>query len=320
MHADGVVRSGRKSNVAWRRGAQLDVDPHPIPHSARIAIVQSCPRTVRSCATARLARRMTGHARREEGVARYADKKAVVTGGTIGMGLAIAKALVDEGAEVLLTGRDQTKLDIAQRELRRRAHAVRSDAGSLTDIAALAAHVRNRLGRIDALFINAGHCTMAMLEQVTEADYDQTFAINTKGPYFTVQQLAPLINDGGALVFTTSVADEVGYPGMSVYAGTKAALRSFAQGFAAELLDRGIRANALSPGFVKTPTMGLTAASDEERAAFELEGAVSTPMKRIASAEEVARAALFLAFEATFTTGTELVIDGGLTTISLPHQ
>lgn len=252
-------------------------------------------------------------------MARYADKKAVVTGGTIGMGLAIARALVDEGAEVLLTGRDQTKLEIAQRELGRRAHAVRSDAGSLTDIAALAAQVRDRLGRVDALFINAGHCTMAMLEQVTEMDYDRTFAINTKGPYFTVQQLAPLLNDGGALVFTTSVADEVGYPGMSVYAGTKAALRSFAQGFAAELLGRRIRANSLSPGFVKTPTMGLSGASDEERAAFEVEGAVSTPMKRIASADEVARAALFLAFEATFTTGTELVIDGGLTTISLPH-
>jgi NAD(P)-dependent dehydrogenase (short-subunit alcohol dehydrogenase family) len=126
------------------------------------------------------------------------------------------------------------------------------------------------------------------------------------------------VRDGGAFVFITSIGAELGYPGMSVYSGSKAALRSFAQGFAAELVARNIRVNALSPGFVKTPTMGIEA-SEAERAAFVTEGEKLTPLGRIGSLDEVARAALFLAFEATFTTGAELLLDGGLTQMHLPE-
>ncbi|RKH35277.1 SDR family oxidoreductase [Corallococcus praedator] len=251
---------------------------------------------------------------------RYAGKKAVVTGGTQGMGLATVKALLDAGAEVLFTGRNEKSLEVARRELGPRAHAVRSDTSSLADIDALARAVEEKLGRVDFVFINAGFARLGMFEHVTEQVYDQTFDINTKGAYFTAQRLAPLVNEGGAFVFTTSVANVTGVPGMSVYSGSKAALRSFAQGLAAELLPRRIRVNAVSPGFIKTPTMGVDGASAEELAAFEKEGNDTTPMGRIGSPEEVARAVLFLAFEATFTTGAELPVDGGLTQVATPHR
>ncbi|WP_437339273.1 SDR family oxidoreductase [Sorangium sp. So ce394] len=242
----------------------------------------------------------------------YAGKKAVVTGGTHGMGLATVKALLDGGAEVLLTGKNERNVEAARRELGSRANVARSDMGSMADIDALFAIVRDTLGQIDLLFVNAGVASLETLDQVTEASYDWTFGVNTKGAFFTVQRLVPLMRDGGAIVFTTSIANEGGSPGMSVYAGSKAALRSFAQVFAAELLPRQIRVNAVSPGFIKTPTMGIAGASAEALAAFEQEGREVTPMKRIGTPDEVARAVLFLAFEATFTTGVELPVDGGL--------
>ncbi|WP_163990963.1 SDR family oxidoreductase [Pyxidicoccus caerfyrddinensis] len=251
---------------------------------------------------------------------RYAGRKAVVTGGSIGMGLATVKALLAGGAEVLLTGRNEKNLEAARRELGPRAHVVRSDTSSLADIEALARVVEEKLGRVDFVFINAGVAQLTPLGHVSEEEYDQTFDINTKGAYFTVQRLAPLVREGGSFVFTTSVANVKGIPGMSAYAGSKAALRSFAQGFAAELLPRGIRVNAVSPGFIKTPTLGVAKASKEELAAFEQEGNTITPMGRIGTAEEVAKAALFLAFEATFTTGAELPVDGGLTQVAGPHR
>lgn len=251
---------------------------------------------------------------------RYAGKKAVITGGTIGMGLATAKALLEGGAEVLLTGRNERHLEAARRELGTRAHVVASDAASLADIAALGALVEQKLGRIDLLHVNAGVAELEPFEQVSEASYDHQFDVNTKGAYFTVQHLAALIRDGGAIVFTSSIADEGGSAGMSVYGATKAALRSFASGFAAELVPRGIRVNVVSPGFIKTPTLGVAGASDAQRAAFEILGDQITPMKRHGSAEEVARAVLFLAFDATFTTGARLTVDGGLGQHLTPPQ
>lgn len=253
-------------------------------------------------------------------MSRFTGKKAVVTGGTHGIGLATVRALLDDGASVLLTGRDPSNLEAARRDLGPRAIAVRSDTSSLADIEALAARVKDELGRFDLLFVNAGFATLDPFAQVTEASYDRVFGINTKGAFFTVQRLAPLIVDGGSIVFTTSIANEGGNPGMTVYAGSKAAVRSFTQGFAAELLPRRIRVNAVSPGFIKTPTMGVSNTTDELRAAFEKEGNLITPMKRIGTPEEVASAVLFLAFDATFTTGVELAVDGGLgQSIAAPH-
>lgn len=253
-------------------------------------------------------------------MSRLAGKTAVVTGGTHGIGLATVRALIAGGARVLLTGRDPGNLEAARRELGARAIVLGSDTSSLSDIDALADRARAELGHIDLLFINAGFAALEPFAQVTEAAYDRVFAINTRGAFFTVQRLEPLIVDGGAIVFTTSIANQGGNPGMTVYAGSKAALRSFAQGLAAELLPRRIRVNAVSPGFIKTPTMGVAETSDELRAAFEREGNTLTPMGRIGAPEEVAAAVLFLGFDATFTTGVELAVDGGLgQNLAPPH-
>jgi NAD(P)-dependent dehydrogenase (short-subunit alcohol dehydrogenase family) len=182
----------------------------------------------------------------------------------------------------------------------------------MADINQLREIVEEKLGQVDFVFINAGIARLEPFDQVTEATYDQTFNVNTKGAFFTAQRLAPLVKEGGAFVFTTSIADGRGTPGMSVYAGSKAALRSFAHVLAAELLPRGIRVNVVSPGFIKTETMGAAGLSEGEKAAFEKVGDAITPMKRHGTVEEVAHVVLFLAFDATFSTGGTLFVDGGL--------
>jgi NAD(P)-dependent dehydrogenase (short-subunit alcohol dehydrogenase family) len=245
-------------------------------------------------------------------MSRYAGKKAVVTGGTHGMGRAIVDALLDGGAEVVLTGRSEITVEKARTDLEARpAHVVRSDASSMADIAALGTFVADTLGTVDAVFVNHGIAEIDQpLEAVTEVSYDRQFAVNAKGAFFTVQRLAPLVRDGGAIVLTTVANDHI-FPGMSAYSGSKEALRAFGQVLAAEFLPRRIRVNAVAPGFIKTPTMGVAGMSDAERAAFEEQGGTITPLQRMGTVEEVATAALFLAFDATFTTGVELAVDGG---------
>ncbi|MER6995217.1 SDR family oxidoreductase [Streptomyces sp. NPDC000410] len=241
----------------------------------------------------------------------FAGKKAVVTGGTHGMGLAIVEALLDGGAEVVLTGRNEKTLEEARTELNRRpAHVVRSDATSMADIDALGTLAAETLGRVDALFVNHGTAEFQTLAEATEESFDRQFAINTKGAFFTVQRLAPLIPDGGSILFTT-VSNDVIFPGLSAYSGAKEALRAISQVLAAELLPRRIRVNALAPGFIETPTMGVVGLTDQQRADFLKQGEQSTPLRRNGTVEEVARAALFLAFDATCTTGVELPVDGG---------
>ncbi|MFE5711074.1 SDR family oxidoreductase [Streptomyces sp. NPDC056501] len=245
---------------------------------------------------------------------KYAGKKAVVIGGTHGMGLAMVQGLLDGGAEVLLTGRNKDNIETARKDLDGKAvHVLRSDVASMDDIAELGAEVEKKLGRVDSVFVNVGYAALEPIALVTEETYDRQFGVNTKGVFFTVQKLAPLMNDNGSIVFTTSIANVTGTPGMGVYSGAKAAVRSFAQVFAAELLPRGIRVNSVSPGFIHTPTMGIADATAEERAILSQVGDALTPMKRHGTPEEVATAALFFAFDATFTTGVELVVDGGLT-------
>jgi NAD(P)-dependent dehydrogenase (short-subunit alcohol dehydrogenase family) len=245
-------------------------------------------------------------------MSRFQGKKAVVIGGTHGMGLAVAQTLIAGGAKVLITGRNGTNLADARQALGSSVHAVRSDIASMADIAALGAQVGQKLGEIDFLHVNAGVSELQPFDQVTEASYDRQFNINTRGAFFTTQRLIPLIKDGGAIVFTSSIAEDSGIPGMGVYSATKAALSAFGKVLAAELLPRGIRVNVVSPGFIDTPTMGVAGASAEERAAFIKVGNEVTPMKRHGTPDEVARAVLFLAFDATFTTGERIKVDGGL--------
>jgi NAD(P)-dependent dehydrogenase (short-subunit alcohol dehydrogenase family) len=238
-------------------------------------------------------------------------KKAVVTGGTHGMGLAIVRELLARGAEVVLTGRNERNIEEARTALKgEAAHVVRSDAASMADIAALGDLAQERLGSVDYLFVNHGIAQFAELAEVTEEAWDRHFAVNTKGAFFTVQRLAPLLNDGGAVVFTT-VANDVVFPGLAAYSASKEAMRAFAHVLAVELLPRKIRVNSVAPGYIKTPTMGVADLTEEERREFERQGDESTPLRRNGTVEEVAAAALFLAENATFTTNVELAVDGG---------
>lgn len=247
-------------------------------------------------------------------------KNALVIGGTHGIGLATAQRLIARGARVAVTGRTAATLASARTALGADALVLDSDVTKLSAIDTLADDVRKHFGHIDFLHVNAGISELEPFDRVTEASFDRQFSINTKGAFFTVQRLAPLIADGGSIVFTSSIADEGGEPGMIVYSATKAAIVSFVSGFAAELLPRGIRVNAVSPGFVDTPTKGAANLTDAERATFEALGNAITPMRRHGTADEVARAVVFLGFDATYTTGTRLAVDGGLgQKISMPH-
>lgn len=241
---------------------------------------------------------------------KYQDKNVVITGGSSGFGLATAQLLVDEGARVLITGRDQDRLDSARARLGDTAIAVRSDAASLPDIDALADRVKIEFGTVDALFANAGINGFAPFEATSEEMFDQLLTVNAKGPYFTVQRLAPLLAAGSGVVLTTSVAGALGLPLLSAYAAGKAALRSMTRTLARELLPQGIRVNAVGPGPIDS---GILEKSMPRDAAEQTKAqmAADNPMSRMGIPAEVARAVLFLAFEATYTTGAELVVDGG---------
>src|SRR5271166_2000919 len=242
---------------------------------------------------------------------RYEAKRAVIIGGTSGMGLATAKMLLDGGARVLVTGRSQAGLDSAQKELGKGALVVSSDARSLTDIDSLASRVKAEFDTFDLLFVNAGFSIRAPLESITEAVYDEMFNLNAKGPFFAVQKVAPLINRGGSIVFTTSIANVKGMPGNASYGAAKAALRSFARTLAAELVPREIRVNAVRPGPIDTPIIekAFPGKGEADQIREKMTGMV--PMKRWGTSDEIAKAVLFLAFDATFTTGAELPVDGG---------
>ncbi|MET3548404.1 NAD(P)-dependent dehydrogenase (short-subunit alcohol dehydrogenase family) [Paenibacillus favisporus] len=241
---------------------------------------------------------------------KYEGKRVVITGGSSGFGLETAKMLVDEGALVLITGRTQSTLDSALRQLGNNAVAVVSDASSLSDINALADRVKAEFGTIDALFVNAGVTRFVPFESVTEEVYDEVLAINAKGPYFTVQKLVPLLNEGSGVVLTTSVANVLGIPMISAYAASKAALRSMTRSLARELLPRKIRVNAVSPGPIDTGILDRSMpaeAAEQTKAQMRQEN----PMLRFGEPSEVAKAVAFLAFDATYTTGAELPVDGG---------
>ena len=242
---------------------------------------------------------------------RHQDKKVVIIGGTSGMGLATAKMLLDGGARALVTGRSKAGLESAQKELGKGAIVVSSDARSLTDIDALASRVKAEFDTFDLLFVNAGFGLFASLENTTETTYDEMFNLNAKGPFFAVQKLAPLMNQGGAVVLTSSIANVKGMSTLAAYGGAKAALRSFARVFAAELLPRGIRVNAVSPGPIDTPIIGKAFPDKDVAAQVTGQMREANPMRRFGTSEEVAKAVLFLAFDATYTTGAELPVDGG---------
>ena len=244
-------------------------------------------------------------------MAKLAGKIALISGGTSGIGAATARLFQSEGATVVVTGSSQASVAAAEAELPG-VEALVSDAADIAATKALVDQVKARHGRIDVLFVNAGFAKFAPIDQIDEAFFDRQFDLNVKGAFFLMQHAIPAIPDGGAIILTASVAgSNGGLGGSTVYGATKAAVRSFGRSFAKELLPRRIRVNTISPGPIVTPLLdkGL---SPQEKVAF-IEGAKTrVPLARTGTPEEVAAAALYLAADATFTTGAELFVDGGI--------
>jgi NAD(P)-dependent dehydrogenase (short-subunit alcohol dehydrogenase family) len=244
---------------------------------------------------------------------KLSGKIALVTGGSSGIGLATAKRLVTEGAYVFITGRRQAELDAAVKEIGSNVTAIRSDVANLADLDRLFDTIKQQKGRLDVLFANAGGGEFVPLEQVTEAHFDKYFGINVKGTLFTVQKALPLMPAGAAIVINGSMVSIKGFPAFGVYSATKAALRSFARTWSVDLRGRNIRVNVVSPGTVITPgyknELGLT---DEQIAQMKTQAATTTPLGRVGTPDEIAKAVVFLASDdSSYVTGIELFVDGG---------
>ncbi len=226
------------------------------------------------------------------------------------MGLATARLMKDEGAVVLVTGRTAANVDSAREQLGNGAIVLLSDASKLAEIGDLGDHIEAVFGGLDALFVSAGITRNEAVPDATEDAFDDVFDVNAKGAYFTLQRLAPLVREGGGIVLTTSVANVKGLPSTSIYAASKAALRSMARTFARELIPRGVRVNAVSPGPIDTGILDRSMPAEAAQA-LKTQMTATNPMGRFGTPDEIAKAVPFLAFDATFTTGAELVVDGG---------
>jgi NAD(P)-dependent dehydrogenase (short-subunit alcohol dehydrogenase family) len=239
-------------------------------------------------------------------------KIALITGGTSGIGAETAKLFQAEGATVIVTGSSQASVDEVRASLPG-VEAIVSNAADIAASKALVEQVKARHGRIDVLFVNAGRAKFAPIDQVDEAFFDGQFDTNVKGAYFLVKHAAPVIADGGAVILTASVAGSTGgLPGASIYGATKAALRSFGRTLAREFAPRGIRVNTISPGAIDTPIFLKNGYPQAAADAFLESARTRIPLARPGQPDEVARAALYLAADATYTTGAELFVDGGL--------
>jgi len=247
---------------------------------------------------------------------KHEGKVALITGGTSGIGLATAERLALEGATVVVTGRRQSALDAAVRRIGQRVTGVRGDIGSLGDLEQLFAEIRDLHGRLDILFANAGSGHLLPLGAITEEHVDDTFRVNVKGTLFTVQKALPLMQDGSAIVINGSMAGSKGMPAFSVYAASKAALRSFARGWTVDLKGRGIRVNVVAPGTIITPGYKTGGLTDEQIEGFKVMASAAAPLGRTGTEDEVAKAVSFLASDdASYITGVELFVDGGTSQI-----
>ncbi len=244
-------------------------------------------------------------------MANHQGKIAVITGGTSGIGFATAQLLAAEGAYVFITGRRATELDAAVKRIGKNVTGVQGDVSNLADLDRLYGVVKREKGHIDILFANAGVAQKAPLGSITEEHFDREFGINVKGALFTVQKALPLLRDGSSVILNASVVASKGFPAVSVYSATKAALRSFARTWTTDLKERKIRVNVVSPGPIDTPGLqGLNNATSEQLTEVF---AGNVPLGRTGHPDDVAKAVAFLASdESSFITGSELFVDGGI--------
>ena len=244
------------------------------------------------------------------------NKVALITGGNSGIGLATAKLFQKGGAKVVITGRRHDVLQAAAKEIGGGTTGITNDTSNMADIDNLYQEVEKLHGKIDVLFLNAGVATFSPIEYVNEEMFDNQFNINVKGLYFNVQKALPLMKHGGSIILTTSAADQTGSSNTSVYAATKAAVRSLARTLSGELLERGIRVNSVAPGPIDTPIFGKLGMPEEMLDQAKEQFTSMVPMKRFGTPDELAKGVLFLASDdSTYVAGIDLAIDGGLVSI-----
>jgi NAD(P)-dependent dehydrogenase (short-subunit alcohol dehydrogenase family) len=240
-----------------------------------------------------------------------AGKVALVTGGSAGIGLGIAKCFAEEGARVFIIGRRQSELDKAVTAIGGHTTAVQGDTSNLGDLDRIFATIKDQAGHIDVLAVNAGYYEFGSFGEITEEHFDRTFNTNVRGLLFTAQKALPLLAEGASVILTGSIASIKGFPSFSVYNASKAAVRSFARSWTADLKGRGIRINVLSPGHVETPSLSRVMSAEEKAAAVAL-----VPLGRIGTPDDLGKAAVFLASnDSAYITGIELFVDGGVAQI-----
>jgi len=236
----------------------------------------------------------------------FQDKVVVITGGNSGIGKSIAELFYNHGAKVVIVGRDSAKLDALKAQFSGNITAIQADVSLLADLDKLYQQVKATHGKIDCLVVNAGIAGGELIEEVNEHHFDEIMNTNLKGAYFTVQKAVPLLNNNASVILISSMACHGGWKGLSVYSAAKAAISVLAQSFSADLIDRGIRVNSISPGFTDTPIF-------KDRSTIPKTSEL-VPLKRFATPEEIAQAALFLASNA-YIVGVDLLIDGGVSSI-----
>lgn len=247
-------------------------------------------------------------------MSRLSGKTAVITGGSSGIGLATAKRFIAEGARVYITGRREEELARAKAEIGGDVVTVQGDIANLEDLDSLWAQVKQERGSVDVIVTSAGIAEAAALPEATPEHFDKTFAVNARGTFFTVQKALPLLNNGGAVVLVAGVGHMLGWADFPAYSGSKAAVRSFARSWAAELMGRNVRVNSVSPGPIETPILDGLFAGPTDAAAVRAGLVGSVPMGRLGGPDEIADAIMFLASDdASFITGTDMAVDGGIT-------
>lgn len=249
-------------------------------------------------------------------MSKLAGKTALITGGTTGIGYATAKRFLDEGASVVITGQNAERVRQAGESLGDRATAILADVSSMPDMAGVAQHIRDKFGRLDILFANAGIACPMPFSDVTEENITNQLDVNFKGVIHTIQSTLPILNNPSSVVITSTTLIEKGVAGMSIYAATKAAVRSLARTLSAEFADRGIRVNCISPGLIETPIYGKLGMTGDAVSEWAGQLLKQVPAGRFGQAEEVAKAVLYMASEdSAYMVGENLLLDGGMATV-----